>query len=87
MAAKEKKGMERFWIDDSPDRVEAGIGEIESIPHERKNLCPIMSRPYLHKFNSNGYEEGETRMHEISCYGEDCQLWDKGRKKCGLKVK
>lgn len=48
-------------------------------------LCPIMARPYLHKYECNGSEEGETRMHEIGCYGNECALWSEGKNACSLK--
>ena len=48
-------------------------------------ICPLMSRPYIHKFNNSGFEEEEERMHEIGCYGEQCGAWSHERGCCGVK--
>jgi len=34
-----------------------------------------MSRPYIHKFDNNGYTEEEERLNGISCLEKECALW------------
>lgn len=38
-------------------------------------ICPFMSRPYLHKYNCNGYIEEDTRLHEVECLKSGCMAW------------
>ncbi len=47
-------------------------------------LCPIMSRPYIHKFDNGGYQEEEERLIKVGCYGAECALWCAGE--CSFKV-
>ena len=45
-----------------------------------------MSRPYIHKFDNNGYTEEEERLNRISCLEKECALWVYYRRIDGCSV-